>query len=66
MERWDFGDGSPAVETKSNGAPLPHAPDGYAITTHRFAKPGMYVVTVTRENEAGDRGFAHLAVEVDP
>ena len=63
-ERWDFGDGSPPAQTKSNGAPDSHAKDGYAETTHRFAKPGTYLVTVERANEAGDRAIGHLAVEV--
>jgi murein DD-endopeptidase MepM/ murein hydrolase activator NlpD len=47
---WDFGDGSPIVQTKC--APLsphagnPHDPKGYALTTHRYQAAGRYLVCV--------------------
>lgn len=50
-ERWDFGDGMPQVEVRfvpmERGAAKPHAKDGYAITTHRYAKPGDYLVSAS-------------------
>ena len=63
-ETWDFGDGSPRSTTRSDGGVKEMAPDGYAMTTHRFARPGTYVVTVERSNEAGEKAIGHLAVTV--
>jgi murein DD-endopeptidase MepM/ murein hydrolase activator NlpD len=65
-ERWDFGDGSPAVTVKSDGAVNRLAKDGFAITEHRFAKPGNYVVRVERSNERGEPAITHLWVPVEP
>ncbi|MDO8544025.1 MAG: PKD domain-containing protein [Opitutaceae bacterium] len=65
-ESWDFGDGSPRVTVKSDGNVKALAKDGYAVTTHRFAKPGTYIVTVERENEYGMKAIGHLAVEIAP
>lgn len=64
-ESWDFGDGSAAVTVKSDGNVKQLAKDGYAVTTHRFARPGTYIVTVERENEFGHKAIGHLAVEVE-
>lgn len=64
-EIWDFGDGSPKVEVRSDGNAVKLAPDGYAVTTHRFQKPGDYVVRVERSNALGVRAAAHLHVHVD-
>ena len=47
-ETWDFGDGSPTVEVHSDGNVKELAPDGYAVTTHRFARPGDYLPRVER------------------
>ncbi len=63
-EQWDFGDGSSPVEVQSDGNAVKLAPDGYAVTTHRFAKPGEYVVRVTRSNENGVPAIGHLHVHV--
>lgn len=63
-ETWNFGDGSPAVKVKSDGNVKALAKDGYAITTHRFARPGTYLVSVTRANERGETGTARLVVEI--
>jgi enamine deaminase RidA (YjgF/YER057c/UK114 family)/murein DD-endopeptidase MepM/ murein hydrolase activator NlpD len=63
-ERWDFGDGSPAVTTRSDGNVNMLAPDGYAVTEHRYRKPGHYIVRVERGNEAGATAVSHLHVEV--
>jgi hypothetical protein len=59
-ERWDFGDGTPAVAVRSDGNVKQLAKDGYAITTHSFARPGDYVVRVDRTT-----AVAHLWVHVD-
>jgi murein DD-endopeptidase MepM/ murein hydrolase activator NlpD len=64
-EVWDFGDGSPPVSVKSDGNVKQLAKDGYAVTTHRFARPGTYIVTVERANEHGHKAIGHLAVEVE-
>lgn len=65
-ETWDFGDGSPAVAVKSDGNATKLAKDGYAVTTHRYAKPGLYLVRVVGTDKDGGKGVAHLAVEVGP
>jgi len=41
-------------------------PDGYAVTQHRFAKPGHYLVRVERTNEHGQRAIGYLHVPVEP
>jgi len=63
-ETWDFGDGTEKVTVKSDGNVEQHAKDGYAVTQHRFAKPGHYLVRVERSNEHGQRAIAHLHVPV--
>lgn len=63
-EKWDFGDGTPAVAVKSDGNAKPRAPDGYAETVHRYAKPGHYVVRVERVGHTGGTAIAHLHVRV--
>ena len=63
-EVWDFGDGSPRTTTKSDGNVKPMAPNGYAVTTHTFAKPGDYLVRVERADAQGRRATAHLHVRV--
>jgi len=65
-ETWDFGDGSEKVMVKSDGNVAQHAKDGYAVTQHRFAKPGHYLVRVERANERGQRAVGHLHVPVEP
>ena len=64
-ETWDFGDGSPQVTVKSDGNVEEHAKDGYAVTEHRFTKPGHYLVRVERTNEHGQRAIGHLHVPVE-
>jgi len=63
-EVWDFGDGSPQVEVHSDGNAVKLAPDGYAVTTHHYAKQGDYVARVTRSNEHGVAAVGHLHVHV--
>ena len=52
-ETWDFGDGSEKVTVKSDGNVNSLARDGYALTQHRFARAGQYLVRVERTNERG-------------
>ena len=63
-EAWDFGDGSPAATTKSDGCVDAHATDGYAILKHAYAKVGHYVVTVRRSNKAGLEATMRVHVRV--
>jgi len=63
-EVWDFGDGSPTVKVRSDGNVKPLAKDGYAVTTHRYAKPGQYIVRVQRSTDAGVTAMTHLHVRV--
>ena len=64
-ETWDFGDGSPEVTVKSDGNAIALAPDGYAFTTHRFGKPGHYLVSVRRTNLRDETATARLQVRVE-
>jgi murein DD-endopeptidase MepM/ murein hydrolase activator NlpD len=64
-ETWDFGDGTPPVTVHSDGNVNMHAPDGYAVTVHRFARPGDYLVRVERANNRGLKATARLHVRVD-
>ncbi len=64
VETWDFGDGSATVETQSDGNVQRLNPDGYAITTHTFARPGDYIVTVQRTDEHGATATSRLWVPV--
>jgi hypothetical protein len=64
-ERWDFGDGSPAVYVQSDGDVKPLAKDGYAVTTHRFGKPGDYLVSVERTNDRGETAVGRLHVRIE-
>jgi len=65
-ELWDFGDGSPPVKVQSDAGADPHAKDGYAVTTHRFERPGRYIVSVERTNLRGETGTDRLDVLVEP
>jgi len=65
-ETWDFGDGSPPAKTQSPGNADAHAEDGYAITTHRYERPGDYIVSVQRTNRRDEIGTDHLHVVVEP
>ncbi len=63
-EEWDFGDGSPKVKVKSDGNVKPLAKDGYAVTTHRYAKAGHYIATVQRSTDDGRTATARLQIRV--
>ncbi|MBA4189648.1 MAG: hypothetical protein C0467_16815 [Planctomycetaceae bacterium] len=43
-EAWDFGDGIPKEEVRSDGNAVMLAKDGYAHTVHRYEKPEHYLV----------------------
>ncbi|MBI2950192.1 MAG: PKD domain-containing protein, partial [Verrucomicrobia bacterium] len=64
-ETWEFGDGTEKVTVKSDGNVKSLAEDGYAVTQHRFAKPGHYLVSVERTNERGHKAVARLQVIVE-
>ncbi len=63
-ETWDFGDGTPPDTVKSDGNVQPLAKDGYAATTHKFEKPGLYVVRVVRSNKLGHTATGHVKVRI--
>jgi murein DD-endopeptidase MepM/ murein hydrolase activator NlpD len=63
-ETWDFGDGTPPVEVRSDGNAKALAPDGYAKTVHRYAKPGHYLVSVSSTNERDETATARLEVRI--
>jgi len=65
-EEWDFGDGTPTVRVRSDGNAQAQAPDGYAITTHRYRDVGQYLVKVSRTNRRGETATAHLSIMVTP
>jgi len=64
-ETWDFGDGSPKVTVHSDGNVAIHAKDGYAITTHKYEKPGVYLAKVERTNRNGFTAVGRLKVVVE-
>lgn len=65
-ETWNFGDGSKEVYARSDGNARSHAKDGYATTTHRYAKAGRYIVTVSRTNDRGQTATGRLHLTVGP
>lgn len=60
---WDFMDGTNPVTVKSNIETDNHAQVGYAVTSHRFEKPGDYLVKVHRKTSRGT-ATARLFVKV--
>jgi hypothetical protein len=64
-EQWDFGDGSPAAETRSDGNVQKLARDGYASVVHTYARPGDYLVRVERADRRGQKATARLHVRID-
>ncbi|HXX94116.1 MAG TPA: PKD domain-containing protein, partial [Planctomycetota bacterium] len=63
-ETWDFGDGTPPVQVRSDGNADQHAPNGYADAIHKYAKAGHYLVKVENVNARGVRAVARLQVRV--
>jgi murein DD-endopeptidase MepM/ murein hydrolase activator NlpD len=64
-ETIDFGDGTEPVHLESDGNVNALAPHGYAVTTHRFAKPGRYIVTARRTDARGMNATARVYVVVE-
>ena len=64
-EEWDFGDGSAPVKVRSDGNADQHNPAGYAVTRHRYARAGDYLVTVKRSDEHGCEAVGRLHVRID-
>ena len=65
-ETWDFGDGSPAATSRSDGNVRLLAKDGYAVVKHRYAKAGHYLVRAQRSDGRGRRAVCHVQVRVGP
>jgi hypothetical protein len=65
-EEWDFGDRTPKVRTRSDGNAQAQNPDGYAVTKHRYADAGVYLVQVSRSNRRAETGTARLEIIVRP
>ncbi len=63
QESWDFGDGTAAATTKSDGS-VELAKDGYAAVTHAFGKSGDYLVRANRTNGRGESAVGRLWVHV--
>ena len=64
-ETWDLGDGSPKVIVHSDGNVAIHAKDGYAVTTHKYEKPGVYLARVERTDRHGFTAVGRLKVLVE-
>jgi len=64
-ETWDFGDGSGEVTVHSDGNAKVHNPQGYAVTKHRYRRPGDYIASVRRTNERGRQAITHLHIHVE-
>jgi len=56
----------PAGKDPATGKSMTLAKDGYAITTHRYAKPGRYMVSVSRTNDRGETATARLHIVIEP
>ena len=64
-ETWDFGDGSPKATTHSNRHTEQHAKDGYAVITHRYPRPGDYLIRVERTDAQGRVAIGRVHVPVN-
>jgi murein DD-endopeptidase MepM/ murein hydrolase activator NlpD len=63
-ETWNFGDGTPPVNVRSDGNVQQLARDGYASVVHCFARPDDYLVRVERTDRRGYKAGARLLVQV--
>jgi len=63
-ETWDFGDGTPTVEVRSDGNAKALAKDGYAKTVHRYERSGHYLASVYSVNERGETATARLHIHI--
>jgi hypothetical protein len=64
-ETWDFGDGTPTVQTRSDGNGPKLNPDGYAIVEHVYNDPGVYLVRVVRQTSDGTPAIDHVDVFIE-
>ena len=64
-ETWDFGDGSPPVKVRSDANAKAQAPEGYAETVHRYAKPGHYLARAEHVAKDGTKQTARVHVVVE-
>jgi murein DD-endopeptidase MepM/ murein hydrolase activator NlpD len=64
-ETWDFGDGTPKVTVHSDGNVRIHDPNGYAVTTHKYDKPDVYLVRVERTDHRGFTAVGRLKIVVE-
>ncbi len=55
-EIWDFGDGTTGETCSMND---------YATISHHYEKPGMYIVTVTRNSDNGTSAMTHLRIIIE-
>ena len=60
--KWDFGDGTPIVETYQ----VSHMPIGNSRATHQYTTPGTYTVSVIFNNGIEDSPQATTTAEVLP
>lgn len=63
-ELWNFGDGSPKKTTRSPADAISSDPEGYAIITHQYKKPGQYIVSISRTHDNGQKATTKLWVQV--
>ena len=64
-ETWDFGDGSPKVNVKSDANANVHDPNGYGVTVHRYTQPGDYIATVRHTAPNGYKAVGRVWVHVE-
>ncbi|MHC4124403.1 MAG: PKD domain-containing protein [Planctomycetota bacterium] len=65
-ETLDFGDGTRPAKLTSDGAVNILLPGGYALTTHRYKKPGDYLVTAECKDQNGYIATCHLHIRIEP
>lgn len=63
-ETIDFGDGSKPVHLMSDGNTDQHNPNGYAVITHSFERPGIYIVRADHKDQNGLTATSHVFVNV--
>lgn len=64
-EHWDFGDGATATSRSETKARVPAATDtDFDERWHAYARPGRYIVTVTRTGKNGLSAITQVKVDV--
>ena len=64
-EIWDFGDGTPILNFKSESIPKKCQNGKYAKAVHSFSDPGHYIVKAEHLNDNGYPAIAHLHIVVN-